>query len=1259
MFPASPSRPTQRVLPAVLSILLLLAVILSPHPAALAAEGDLDTSFGGASLSNINGPVNALALQADGKTVIAGDFSAVNGITRTRLARLHSDGTLDSSFIPGGGPNLHINDLVIQPDGQILIGGGFTAVNGATRNYIARLNTNGSLDSSFLSGNGPNSHVYAIAVQPNGKVLIGGAFTTVDGATRRRIARLNSDGSVDNSFALANVADGEVHAIAVQPDGKILIGGPFTSVNGSNRFRIARLNSDGSLDTNFFAGAGNSVEAITLQPDGKILIGGPFTAINNLARNYIARLDANGILDDDFAVDGGANGSVHKILVQPDGKIVVGGAFTAIDEMPRNRIARLNADGDVDPAFDIGTGVNNSVTGLGLQADGKIVVGGTFTAARSLSRSRIVRFNPTGSIDITYATNRGPNVSVQPIVPQGDGKILVGGGFGLFDDVGHSGITRLQPDGTIDPSFNPGLGANSSIRAIALQPDGKILIGGEFNAVNGIARGGIARLHANGALDESFAVGGGTNGRVFGLALQPDGKIVIGGSFSAVNNVERISIARLNSDGSLDTTFASGTSVGNQVNSVALDATGNVVIGGLFTSVNGQPRSRLARLSPTGSLDTTFTAGTNDTVYIVAVQSDGKIIVGGEFSQLTGVVRNKIGRLNSNGSLDTTFAPGGGATNTNGFFIHSVKQQADGKIMVGGNFTSFNGVGRNNIARLNPNGSLDFSFAPSGTNGPVYGMEFQADGQLLIGGTFSTINGIARNNLARLRMNGLTPPTSPEPSPSPVPEGPRVFLSHPQLTVGVGQSFQVDLRMDTYNHEVDTLDAYLDFDPAALEVIDAAGNPATSVTMQSGVFDSATINRANNTTGQINLSTSKYEAPFPVGTHTIATMRFRAKAPFDTTSIRFVQTGARQSDLMRAGASLLPSFGNTIVRILEAPVLNGRIALEQRGPINTTRWITQLFRTEGVTTTGGISLYQPGTDTLVGQFAATTDQLGRFSVTLANVPVGTYDIQVKGSNTLSNKRTNIDLSDPTIEHDFGTLRVGDSTGNNTVNGADVSYMIPSFLLTSSDTGFLPYADTNNNGAINGGDVSALVPNFLRAGPLTNAQALTQPVQRMRTRSSTLPTIGMSPALSKIAVGEIVPVQVRLGLGEAEADTLDLYLNFDPQLLEVVDANGQPISSLMPSNAAFSQTNYSRVNNVTGQINLSASRFDAPATGNLAVATFYVRARQLFSSTAITVATTGARQSNLFLAGETLNPEISGGMLSMSDIHRVYVPSALR
>ncbi|MBV9791942.1 MAG: hypothetical protein JOZ51_27395, partial [Chloroflexi bacterium] len=301
---------------------------------------------------------------------------------------------------------------------------------------------------------------------------------------------------------------------------------------------------------------------------------------------------------------------------------------------------------------------------------------------------------------------------------------------------------------------------------------------------------------------------------------------------------------------------------------------------------------------------------------------------------------------------------------------------------------------------------------------------------------------------------------------------------------------------------------------------------------------------------------------------------------------------------------------------------------------------------------------KPGTQTLIGQYKATNDASNYFIATLTNLPIGTYDIQVKASNTLSNKRTNIDLSTP-AEIDFGTLRVGDSNGNDNVNGADVSYMIPSFLLSSGDAGFLPYADTNNNGAINGADVSALVPNFLKSGPFVDGAALTPTAQQARAQSATPPTIALSPTLSQIKLDEIVQIQAAVALGTSEADTVDLYLNFDPQLLEIVDAGGQPITSLTRNTASFTSATYNKVDNQAGQINLSVSRLDATVTGNSALVSFYVRAKRSFTTTAITVAKSGARQSEIFVGGTPLQAAITGGALTMGEVHRVYVPSALR
>ncbi len=197
-----------------------------------------------------------------------------------------------NSFIPGIGANIDVYTVVLQPDGKIIIGGLFTSYIGTTRNHIARLNTDCSLDNSFDPGTGANNNVYTAALQPDGKIIIGGSFTTYNGTTRNCIARLNADGSLDNTFYPGSGADNSVKTITLQPDGKIIIGGHFTLYNGTTRNSIARLNADGSLDNSFDPGTGanNNVYTTLRQPDGKIIIGGLFTSYGNTGRNRIARI---------------------------------------------------------------------------------------------------------------------------------------------------------------------------------------------------------------------------------------------------------------------------------------------------------------------------------------------------------------------------------------------------------------------------------------------------------------------------------------------------------------------------------------------------------------------------------------------------------------------------------------------------------------------------------------------------------------------------------------------------------------------------------------------------------------------------------------------------------------------------------------------------------------------------------------------------------------------------------------------------------
>ena len=305
-------------------------------------SGSVDTSFDSGTGSN--GIVRATTTQADGKIIIGGQFSNYNGTNINRIARLNTDGSLDTSFVVGSGANNIVYTARIQTDGKIIIGGQFTSFNGTARNRIARLNTDGSLDTSFVVGSGAQNQIRSLSLQTDGKIIIGGQFTSYDGTARNRIARLNTDGSLDTGFVVGSGTNSSVFATNVQTDGKIIIGGQFTSFNGTARNRIARLNTDGRLDTSFVVGTGsnNIVYTARIQTDGKIIIGGQFTSYDGTGTNRIARLNTDGSLDTNFIVGGGASSIIYAARIQTDGKIIIGGQFTSFDGTSTNQIGRLN-----------------------------------------------------------------------------------------------------------------------------------------------------------------------------------------------------------------------------------------------------------------------------------------------------------------------------------------------------------------------------------------------------------------------------------------------------------------------------------------------------------------------------------------------------------------------------------------------------------------------------------------------------------------------------------------------------------------------------------------------------------------------------------------------------------------------------------------------------------------------------------------------------------------------------------------------------
>jgi uncharacterized delta-60 repeat protein len=349
--------------------------------------------------------------------------------------------------------------------------------------------------------------------------------------------------------------------------------------------------------------------------------------------------------------------SVGNLALQPDGKLLIGGNFTTINGITRQNIARINPDGSLDQTFDPGSGTDNVVHAIMLQPDGKILIAGDFSLVNNVSRQGIARLNPDGSLDTSFDPGVGVAGSVWEAVLQPDGKVIVAGDFNVVAGKTRNYIARLQADGTLDSTFNATAGPDSWITGLDLQPDGSILIGGDFSGISGMPRFRVARLLGNGTLDQSFDPGSSANERVRELIVQPDGKVLVAGRFTGFNGAPYGRIVRLNTDGTLDTDFRPGSGANGPVLGLRMQPDGKLLISGDFTTFNGHPCSYFARLLPNGSLDTTWLGNADNTVWDLAVQPDGKIVIAGDFTMVKGAPRQSLARLNADGTLDTSFAP--------------------------------------------------------------------------------------------------------------------------------------------------------------------------------------------------------------------------------------------------------------------------------------------------------------------------------------------------------------------------------------------------------------------------------------------------------------------------------------------------------------------------------------------------------------------------------------------------------------------------
>jgi len=762
------------------------------------SDGSLDTSFGSGgkvttSISSGNDSALSVAIQSDGKIVVAGYKYVGTDNDDIAVVRYTDTGTLDGTFGSGGIVTTSIGSgkdwaysVVIQSDDKILVAG--YSYNGSNNDIaVVRYTDTGSLDSTFDSdgivttsiGSG-NDSASGVAIQSDGKIVVAGTATIPVNGYDFAVVRYNTNGSLDTGFDTDGIVttDFFVHndygsEIGIQSDGKIVVSGSVSDITDTYfEIGIVRYNSNGSLDSTFDTDGkvttdiGSSHDqsfALAIQNNGKIVSGGG--SYNGGSYDFaLTRYNTDGSLDSTFDSDGivttqlsATTDNISNINIQSDSKIVATG-YTSFGSNTDFAVVRYNINGSLDATFDHDGKVTSQVWNPGddgrasaIQSDGKLVVAG-YTSNGTNDDFAVVRYNVDGSLDTSFSDDGvvttvvlSSNDEAYAVAIQSDGKIVVGG---TTDNGGNNdfAVVRYNTNGSLDTDFDTDGIVTTPVGTgydwlgdIAIQSDGKIVAAGSATS-SGNMDFAVVRYNAGGSLDTSFdsdgkvttAIGSSTDGGE-SVAIQSDGKIVVAGSAYMPVSGDDFAVIRYNTDGSLDTSFDSDgkvtTTIGvssDQGKDVAIQSDGKIVVAGWYYSgPTNYGDTAVVRYNTDGSLDssfdgdgkatTTIFSGKDDFAYSVAIQTDGKIVVAGETDRISGSGRDfSLVRFTSAGALDTTFDSDGKVTTSVGSGLdqcRSIAVQSDGRIVA---------VGRTNVSgsnydiavvRYNTDGSIN---SPSG-----------------------------------------------------------------------------------------------------------------------------------------------------------------------------------------------------------------------------------------------------------------------------------------------------------------------------------------------------------------------------------------------------------------------------------------------------------------------------------------------------------------------------------------------------------------
>ncbi|MEO5667456.1 MAG: delta-60 repeat domain-containing protein [Bdellovibrionota bacterium] len=735
--------------------------------------------------SGFDGKVDSLNVLPDGKIVVSGWFSNYRSTHVRNVARLNADGTYDSSFNPhdnlncygygtatdpvsskiylaGCGPYFQrlnadgsvdssypiasdpytVNAVTWDADlGMVYVGGSFDTYRGVASKRLARISPNGSVDANFVVGsNFPSGSSVAriLLDKSRSKVYVGGSFATYGGASSVNLVRLNESGTRDSSFDIGTGFVGGVRALAMNPAlDRLYVAGSFNKLNGQNVKALVRLNLDGSPDTTFtlpsdFGSIFSYITQIAVQPvAGKILVVGSY--YSGSTNNYNIRLlNEDGSYDTAFNFGSGFSGNISDAAFDPSGSsVIVTGAFKAYKGVGVNSIARIDLSGNLVTSFNSGSG-SDSVTRIRKNLAGThfyLQSGNGFrngVAVRSLHRIAL-----DGSVDTAFDLGAGFRIwysawypgTVQSFLEDpSDNGLYVVGNFDEIGGVARKNIMKVDSSGAVLTSFNPGTGLNGTAQALARDPvSGKIYVGGGFTSYRSTSSPGIVRINTDGTLDSSFVVGtgfkeGSGNGYVYRIVVDPHtAKVYVAGSFNSYKGATAARLVRLNTDGSLDSSFDAGLSPGfGYVSTLVYDSVHDKILAGGYVNNTAGDSRYFIRLNLDGTWDSSFAnPALNSIVYDVAIdESLGRIVLGGLSSGANALLVLKL----DTGLEDPSYFKdqsssnlgNGGLTSVGNGSVQAVfVDPSTSKIYIGGSFGSYKGVTTNGFLRVRPNGRVE------------------------------------------------------------------------------------------------------------------------------------------------------------------------------------------------------------------------------------------------------------------------------------------------------------------------------------------------------------------------------------------------------------------------------------------------------------------------------------------------------------------------------------------------------------------------